>query len=245
MRPQTFIVTGASRGIGAAIARMAAARGYAVVVNYRSDEAGATRVVAEIREAGGTAVAIQADVSREADVVRLFAEADAPSVLVNNAAITGGFRRVEEVDEELLASVFAVNVTGSFLCAREAVRRMSTRYGGQGGSIVNISSRAAVIGSAGEWVHYAATKGAIDTMTVGLAREVAADGLRVNAVAVGLVETGMHAAAGAPDRVERMAPTVPMRRAGSPKEIAEAVLWLASPAASYVTGTILGASSGR
>lgn len=242
---QSLIVTGGSRGIGAAIARMAGQRGYSVVVNYAAGAAEAAAVAAEI----GDAIAVQADVACESDVVRLFARAEqefgAPAVLVNNAAIAGGFRRVEDVDEALLARVFAVNVTGAFLCAREAVKRMSTRRGGAGGSIVNISSRAAVLGSPGEWVHYAATKGALDTLTAGLAREVATEGIRVNGVAVGLIETGMHAAAGAPDRIERLAPTVPMQRAGTPEEVAEAVLWLASPAASYVTGAILAVSGAR
>jgi NAD(P)-dependent dehydrogenase (short-subunit alcohol dehydrogenase family) len=244
-----WIVTGSSRGIGAATAHMAAARGASVVVNYSVDAEGAATVVASIREAGGRAVAVQADIAREADVLRLFETADrefgAPAVLVNNAAITGGFRRVEDVTEELLTRVFAVNVTGSILCAREAVRRFSTRRGGQGGAIVNITSRAAALGSPNEWVHYAATKGAIDTFTVGLAREVAAEGIRVNAIAAGLIETGMHRAAGAPDRVTRMAPGIPMQRSASPEEVAEAVLWLASPAASYVTGAILPVSGGR
>jgi NAD(P)-dependent dehydrogenase (short-subunit alcohol dehydrogenase family) len=244
-----WIVTGSSRGIGAATARMAAARGASVVVNYSVDADGAAAVVASIRAAGGLAIAVQADIAREADVVRLFEAADrefgAPSVLVNNAAITGGVRRVEEVTEELLARVFAVNVTGSFLCAREAVRRMSTRHGGAGGAIVNLTSRAAALGSPNEWVHYAATKGAIDTFTVGLAREVATEGIRVNAIAAGLIETGMHAAAGMPDRVERMAPGIPMQRSASPDEVAEAVLWLASQAASYVTGAILPVAGGR
>ena len=244
-----WIVTGSSRGIGAAIARMAAARGVSVVVNYSVDAANAAGVVESIRQAGGRAIAVQADIARERDVVRLFETAGrefgAPGVLVNNAAITGGFRRVEEVTEELLARVFAVNVTGSFLCAREAVRRMSTKRGGTGGAIVNLTSRAAALGSPNEWVHYAATKGAIDTFTVGLAREVATEGIRVNAIAAGLIETGMHAAAGAPDRVERMAPGIPMQRPASPDEVAEAALWLASPAASYITGAILPVSGGR
>ena len=244
-----WIVTGSSRGIGAAIARMAAARGVSVVVNYSVDAANAAGVVESIRHAGGRAIAVQADIARERDVVRLFETAGrefgAPGVLVNNAAITGGFRRVEEVTEALLARVFAVNVTGSFLCAREAVRRMSTKRGGTGGAIVNLTSRAAALGSPNEWVHYAATKGAIDTFTVGLAREVATEGIRVNAIAAGLIETGMHAAAGAPDRVERMAPGIPMQRPASPDEVAEAALWLASPAASYITGAILPVSGGR
>ena len=246
---QTMIVTGGSRGIGAAISRMAASRGYAVVVNYVADASAAAEVVDGIRSSGGRAIAVQADLAHESDVVRLFRAADHEfgtlTTLVNNAGISGGFARVDEVTEAILKRVFAVNVTGSFLCAREAVRRMSTRHGGLGGSIVTISSRAAVIGGAGEWVHYASTKGALDTFTVGLAREVAREGIRVNGIATGLVETGMHAEAGAPDRPAKMIPTIPMARSGQPEEIAEAVLWLASPAASYVTGTTLAVAGGR
>jgi len=249
MQPQAMIVTGGGRGIGAAVASLAALRAYAVVVNYRSDAASAGRVVDSIREAGGRAISVQADVGSEADVVRLFHTAEEafgrPAVVVNNAGITGGFARVQDVTQDLLASVFAVNVYGAFLCAREAIRRMSFRHGGGGGSIVTISSRAAEIGGAGEWVHYAATKGALDTFTVGLAREVAAEGIRVNAVAAGLIQTGMHAAAGAPERPQRLASSIPMSRPGTPEEIAEAVLWLASPAASYVTGAILSVAGGR
>lgn len=244
-----MIVTGGSRGIGAAVARLAAAHGYAVVVNYVSDAQAAAGTAAGIRASGGRAIDVQADVSREADVTRLFAAADrefgALTALVNNAGISGGFARVDQVREEMLSRVFAVNVTGAFLCAREAVRRMSSQHGGNGGSIVTISSRAAQIGGGGEWVHYAATKGALDTFTLGLSREVALEGIRVNAIAAGLIETGMHAAAGAPDRTDRLAPGVPMRRAGKPEEVAEAVLWLASPAASYVTGAILSVAGGR
>lgn len=246
---EALIVTGGSRGIGAAVARLAALRGYAVAVNYLSDEASAREVVKSIRESGGRAVSIQADVGCEADIVRLFNVAEdefgRPSVLVNNAGISGGFARVEEVTQDLLSRVFAVNVAGAFLCAREAIKRMSLRRGGSGGSIVTISSRAAQIGGGGEWVHYAASKGAIDTFTIGLAREVAAEGIRVNAVAAGLIETGMHAAAGAPDRTQRAASTIPMGRAGTAEEVAETVLWLASAAASYVTGAILAAAGGR
>jgi NAD(P)-dependent dehydrogenase (short-subunit alcohol dehydrogenase family) len=245
----TLIVTGASRGIGAAIARLAGTYGYGVVVNFAVDSAAADRVVASIVGAAGRAVAIQGDVSNEADVLQLFQKAEREmgkiTALVNNAAITGGFARVDSVSAEALAQVFAVNVAGSILCAREAVRRMSTRHGGAGGAIVNISSRAAEVGSAGEWVHYAASKGAIDTFTVGLAREVATEGIRVNAVAPGLVETDLHAANGMPDRLERLAPSIPMRRAGKPEEVAEAVLWLLSPKASYTTGAILEVGGGR
>lgn len=245
----TLIVTGASRGIGAAVARLAAARGWAVAVNFSSGEAEARAGVESIAAKGGRAFAIQADVSREADVVQMFATAERDlgpiKGLVNNAAITGGFARVEDVSAEAIEKVFAVNVTGAMLCAREAVRRMSTRRGGTGGAIVNISSRAAETGSPGEWVHYAASKGAIDSFTVGLAREVATEGIRVNAVAPGLVETGLHAANGEPGRLQRLMPSIPMQRAGQPNEIAEGVLWLLSPAASYTTGAILPIGGGR
>jgi len=245
----TLIVTGASRGIGAAIAKLASGRGFSVAVNFATGKAEATAVVEQIVSSGGHARAIQADVAREEDVVRLFetAQRELGPVrgLVNNAAITGGFARVESVSAATLAHVMAVNVTGAILCAREAVRRMSTRLGGTGGAIVNISSRAARIGSAGEWVHYAASKGAIDSFTIGLAREVATEGIRVNAVAPGLIETGLHAANGAPDRLDRLASTIPMQRPGTALEVAEAVLWLLSPAASYTTGAILEVGGGR
>jgi NAD(P)-dependent dehydrogenase (short-subunit alcohol dehydrogenase family) len=245
----TLIVTGGSRGIGAAIAALAAARGFSVAVNFSTGEAEADIVTQRIVSAGGRAHAIRADVSVEDDVVRLFqtAERELGSItaLVNNAAITGGFSRVDSVSASTLTRVMAVNVNGSILCAREAVRRMSTKHGGGGGAIVNISSRAARNGSAGEWVHYAASKGAIDSFTIGLAREVATEGIRVNAVAPGLVETGLHAANGAPDRLQRMAESIPMQRPGTPQEVAEGVLWLLSPAASYTTGAILEISGGR
>jgi NAD(P)-dependent dehydrogenase (short-subunit alcohol dehydrogenase family) len=245
----TLIVTGASRGIGAAIARLAGARGFSVAVNFARGEAEAEAIVQQIISAGGRACAVQADVAREEDVVRLFETAERElgpiTGLVNNAAITGGFARVESVSASTLAQVMAVNVTGAFLCAREVVRRMSTRLGGSGGAIVNISSRAARTGSAGEWVHYAASKGAIDSFTIGLAREVATEGIRVNAVAPGLIETGLHAANGAPDRLERLTATIPMQRPGTSTEVAEAVLWLLSPAASYTTGAILEVGGGR
>jgi NAD(P)-dependent dehydrogenase (short-subunit alcohol dehydrogenase family) len=245
----TLIVTGASRGIGAAIAQLAGGRGYSVAVNFATGQAEARAVVEQIIFAGGRACAIQADVAREEDVVRLFETAERElgplTSLVNNAAITGGFARVESVSATTLAQVMAVNVSGAFLCAREAVCRMSTRHGGTGGAIVNVSSRAAKIGSAGEWVHYAASKGAIDSFTIGLAREVATEGIRVNAVAPGLIETGLHAANGAPDRLQRLAGTIPMQRPGTALEVAEAVLWLLSPAASYTTGAILEVGGGR
>jgi NAD(P)-dependent dehydrogenase (short-subunit alcohol dehydrogenase family) len=245
----TLVVTGGGRGIGAAVSRLAAVQGYAVAVNYVSDAKAADAVVEEISGSGGRAAAIQADVGSESDVLRLFETAERAlgplSGLVNNAGITAGFARVDSVDATMLARLFAVNVTGAFLCAREAVRRLSTKHGGRGGVIVNISSRAAQLGSAGEWVHYAASKGAIDTMTIGLAREVATEGIRVNAVSPGLVDTEIHAASGEPGRLARLMSTIPMGRAGEPKEIAEGVVWLLSPAASFVTGSILQITGGR
>jgi NAD(P)-dependent dehydrogenase (short-subunit alcohol dehydrogenase family) len=245
----TLIVTGASRGIGAAIASLAGKRGYAVAVNFATAQAEATRVVDGIVTGGGRALAIQADIADEAQIVHLFQAAERElgpiKGLVNNAAVTGGVARVEDVSGAALARVFAVNVSGTILCAREAVRWMSTRRGGSGGTIVNISSRAARYGGAGEWVHYAASKGAIDSFTVGLAREVATEGIRVNAVAPGLIETGLHAANGEPGRLQRLMPTIPMQRAGLPSEVAEGVLWLLSPAASYTTGAILEMGGGR
>jgi NAD(P)-dependent dehydrogenase (short-subunit alcohol dehydrogenase family) len=245
----TLIITGASRGIGAAIATLAGARGWAVAVNFSTGERKAKEIAQKIAAEGGRAIAVHADVSREEEIVRLFEKAERElgpiKGLVNNAAVTGGFARVEEVSAAAIHHVFAVNVAGAMLCAREAVRRMSTRRGGSGGAIVNISSRAAHTGSPGEWVHYAASKGAIDSFTIGLAREIATEGIRVNAVAPGLVETGLHAANGEPGRLERLMPSIPMQRAGQPHEVAEAVLWLLSPAASYTTGAILEVGGGR
>jgi NAD(P)-dependent dehydrogenase (short-subunit alcohol dehydrogenase family) len=244
----TVVVTGGSRGIGAAVCRAAAEAGWDVVVDFVSDADAAAQVVADVEATGRRAVAVQADVADPEGVERIFAAADklGPLVgLVNNAAISGGFARVDEVDAETLRRVLEINVMGAFLCSGAAVRRMSTLRGGEGGAIVNVSSRAAVLGSPGEWVHYAATKGALDTLTVGLAREVATEGVRVNAVAVGLVDTDMHAAAGDPGRPDRMRPTVPMQRSGTVDEVATAVVWLLSEAASYTTGTVLAVSGGR
>jgi NAD(P)-dependent dehydrogenase (short-subunit alcohol dehydrogenase family) len=246
---RTLVVTGGSRGIGAAVARLAGSRGYSVAVNFRSNEAAALGVVEEIRSSGGSAVAIRGNVALEVDIVHLFQEAEETlgpiCGLVNNAGVTGGFSRVEALEAEDLAEVLSANIAGTILSAREAVKRMSTLHGGRGGVIVNISSLAARTGGAGEWVHYAATKGAVDTFTIGLAREVAAEGIRVNAVAPGLIATEIHSANGAPDRLERLSPTIPMGRPGSPTEVAEGVLWLLSDAASYTTGTILEIGGGR
>jgi NAD(P)-dependent dehydrogenase (short-subunit alcohol dehydrogenase family) len=246
---RTLIVTGGSRGIGAAVARLAGSRGYSVAVNYLGNKAAAHGVVGEIRSSGSSAVAIRGDVALEADIIRLFQEAEQElgpiCGLVNNAGVTGGFSRVETLGAANLAQVLTANIAGTILCAREAVKRMSTRHGGHGGVIVNISSLAARTGGAGEWVHYAASKGAVNTFTIGLAREVASEGIRVNAVAPGLIATEIHAANGAPDRLERLSPTVPLGRPGSPTEVAEGVLWLLSDAASYTTGTILEIGGGR
>lgn len=221
-------MTGASRGIGAAVAALAGARGYAVAVNFCLGEAEGKSVADGIKSSGGRALAVRADVSREEDVVRLFETAERElgpiRCLVNNAGVTGGFARVENLSAAAIHNVFAVNIAGAMLCAREAVRRLSTRHGGNGGAIVNISSRAAHTGAPGEWVHYAASKGAMDSFTIGLAREVATEGIRVNAVAPGLVETDLHAASGEPGRLQRLMPTIPMRRAGLPHEVAEGVL---------------------
>ena len=243
------IVTGASRGIGAAIAGLVGADGFPVAVNFLTNRAGAEQVVREIESGGGRAVAIQADVSREDEILRMFEttvrELGQIGGLVNNAGVTGGLFRVDAVPAQAIAQVLATNVAGTILCSREAVRRMSVRHGGAGGSIVNISSLAARTGGAGEWVHYAASKGAVDSFTIGLAREVASEGIRVNAVAPGLIETELHAANGAPDRLERLAPSIPMGRSGTALEVAQGVLWLLSAAASYTTGTILEIGGGR
>lgn len=243
------VVTGGGRGIGAAVCVLAAERGFDVVVNYTSDKASAEKVASGIHTAGGRAAAVHADVSDEDDVARLFEAADALGPLggvVNNAGITGNrLGRLDELDAATVRRVLDVNVTGVFLCSRVAVRRMSTRYGGSGGVIVNVSSTAAQRGSPGEWIHYAASKAAVETLTVGLAAEVGAEGIRVNAVSPGLVETGLHAEAGAPDRPQRIAPMIPLGRPGQPVEIAEGIVWLLSSAASFVTGAVLTISGGR
>ncbi len=246
---KVMLVTGGGRGIGAATASMAARRGYAVCVNYRRDEAAAQAVVEAIRAAGGTAIAVAADVSREADVLRLFETVDRElgrlDVLVNNAGILSRQIRVEDIDAERLTRILATNVTGSFLCAREAVRRMSTRRGGQGGAIVNVSSAAARLGAAGEYVDYAASKGALDTMTIGLANEVAGEGIRVNGVRPGFIYTDMHADGGEPGRVDRVKANVPLKRGGQPEEVAAAILWLASDESTYTTGGFIEVAGGR
>jgi NAD(P)-dependent dehydrogenase (short-subunit alcohol dehydrogenase family) len=247
--PGTLLVTGGGRGIGAAVARLGAARGYAVGVNYLRDAEAAEAVVAEIGQAGGQALALQADVAREEEVERLFAALDRElpplTALVNNAGLAGQVSRVEDAPAETIRQVMELNVLGSIWCARAAVRRMARRYGGRGGAIVNISSGAATIGSPGEYVWYAASKGAVDSFTLGLAKENAGEGIRVNAVAPGFVRTEIHAASGMPDRLEKIAPTMPIGRAAEPEEIAEAVLWLLSDAASYTTGAILRVAGGR
>jgi len=244
-----MIVTGGSRGIGAATARLAGERGYAVCVNYRSDADAAARVVADIEGAGSRAIAVAGDMSREQDVIHLFKTADTElgplKVLVNNAGIVDVQSRVEDYTLERLERMFAINITGAFLCAREAVRRMSTRNGATGGAIVNVSSAAARLGGPNEYVDYAASKGAMDSMTIGLAKEVAAEGIRVNAVRPGLIYTDIHASGGEPQRVERLKSGVPMQRGGDPEEVARVILWLASDESSYTTGAFVECSGGR
>lgn len=244
-----MIVTGGSRGIGAATAVLAAQRGYAVCVNYVSNRAAADGVVATIEKAGGKAIAVGANVASESDVVRLFETVDRTlgrvDALVNNAAILDVQTRLENVDAARLNRILATNVTGAFLCAREAVRRMSTNHGGAGGAIVNVSSAAARLGSAGEYIDYAASKGAIDTMTLGLSKEVATEGIRVNAVRPGFIYTEMHASGGEPNRVDRVKEFVPMKRGGQAIEVAYAILWLLSDEASYATGTFIDLAGGR
>ena len=244
-----MIVTGASRGIGAATALLAASRGYAVCVNYLRNRAAADEVVRSIGTSGGHALAIGADVASEAGVMQLFETVDRElgrvTALVNNAGILERQTRLEGIDAGRLARVFATNVTGSFLCSREAVRRMSTRQGGSGGAIVNVSSRAAQLGSPGEYIDYAASKSALDALTIGLSKEVAEEGIRVNAVRPGFIYTEMHASGGEPGRVERVKAFVPMKRGGQAEEVAAAILWLLSEEASYTTGAFIDVSGGR
>lgn len=244
-----LLVTGGSRGIGAAVSLGAARQGWRVAVNYASAKAAADDVVAAIKGAGGEAIAIQGDVGIAADISAIFAAVDKHfgrlDGLVNNAGIVATVERVDEMSPERVERMLRVNVTGSILCAAEAVRRMSSRHGGKGGAIVNISSMAAVLGSASQYVDYAASKAAIDTFTIGLSREVAAEGVRVNAIRPGVIETDLHASGGLPDRARELAPMIPMKRPGTPAEVADAVLYLLSPAASYVTGAILNVSGGR
>jgi NAD(P)-dependent dehydrogenase (short-subunit alcohol dehydrogenase family) len=249
VHPRALIVTGGSRGIGAATARLAAAAGYAVAVNYRDQRTAADAVVRDIAAAGARGLAVRADVAVESEVVAMFETVDrelGPLYgLVNNAGILEAQMRVDQMDAARLQRVLSVNVTGPFLCAREAVRRLSTRHGGRGGAIVNVSSVAARLGSAGEYVDYAASKGALDTMTLGLAREVAGEGIRVNSVRPGFVYTDIHASGGEPGRVDRVKGSIPMLRGGQPDEVAHAILWLLSEEASFVTGTFLDVAGGK
>ena len=246
---KTLLITGGSRGIGAATALLAASQGYSVAVNYATHSAAADEVVRKIRAAGGRAFSVQADVAVEKDIMAMFKKIDIEfgrlDALVNNAGVVDQTSRVDAMTLARLQRMFAVNVFGSFLCAREAVKRMSTRGGGIGGAIVNVSSAAARIGSPGQYVDYAAAKGAIDTFTLGLAKEVAAEGIRVNAVRPGIIETDIHASGGLPNRARDVAPQVPMQRAGSADEVAQSIVWLLSDSASYTTGALLDIAGGR
>ena len=246
---EVLIITGASRGIGAATARIAGRSGYVVCVNYLKNKAAAKQIVEEIKADGGRALAVGADISREEEVVKLFCAVDDKlgkiSALVNNAGILETQMRIEDMNAARLNRVFLTNITGSFLCAREAVKRMSTKNGGKGGAIVNVSSAAARLGSAGEYVDYAASKGAVDTFTRGLAQEVAGEGIRVNAVRPGVIDTDIHASGGEPGRVERVKASIPMKRGGSAEEVAKAIMWLLSSESSYTTGSLLEVSGGR
>jgi NAD(P)-dependent dehydrogenase (short-subunit alcohol dehydrogenase family) len=252
MNPNTLLITGASRGIGAATARLAAQRGWDVAINYTRDEAAAQAVAGDVRAAGRRALVLQADVAVDAEVVAMFAAIDRAwgpgqslTGLVNNAGVVDVAARVDQMDAARLQRMFAINVFGSIACAREAVRRMSSRHGGRGGAIVNLSSAAARLGAGGQYVDYAAAKGAIDVFTLGLAREVASEGIRVNAVRPGIIETDIHASGGQPDRAAQMAPLVPMQRAGTADEVAQAIVWLLSADSSYTTGSLVDVTGGR
>jgi len=249
MEKKIIVITGGSRGIGAATARLAAAQGYAVCISYLHNRAAADAVLAEIRSAGVRGIAVQADVASESDVMRLFDTVDRDhgrvTALVNNAGILERQMRVEDMEAARLQRILATNVIGSFLCAREAVRRMSTRHGGVGGAIVNVSSAAARLGSPDEYVDYAASKAALDTLTIGLSKEVGPDGIRVNAVRPGVIDTEIHASGGEPGRVERLKSAIPMRRGGTADEVAHAILWLLSDQASYTNGAIIDVTGGR
>jgi NAD(P)-dependent dehydrogenase (short-subunit alcohol dehydrogenase family) len=247
--PRTVIVTGGGRGIGAATSLLCAQQGWAVAVNYASGAAAASAIVARIRAKGGTALAVQADVSDEAQVLAMFATIDRAlpplGALVNNAGVVDVQARVDGMSLQRLQRMFAINVFGSFMCAREAVKRLSTKHGGPGGAIVNLASAASRIGAPGQYVDYASAKGAIDVFTMGLAKEVALEGIRVNAVRPGIIDTEIHASGGQPERAQQMAPLVPMQRAGSAEEVAQAIVWLMSDAASYTTGATLDVTGGR
>lgn len=244
-----LIVTGSSSGIGAATAKLAGARGWPICVNYRSSKAEAETVAHDIVSGGGKAIVVGGDMANEADITTMFETCDAElgqlGGLVNNAGITGPVNRVEQITSDVLHEVMNLNVVGCFLCAREAIKRMSRDHDGSGGGIVNVSSRASGIGAPGEWVHYAASKGAIDSFTIGLSKEVAAEGIRVNAVTPGLIETDIHAKAGVGDRLEKLAPGVPMQRTGTAEEVAEVIVWLLSEQSSYVSGAIVPVGGGR
>lgn len=246
---KVLLITGGSRGIGAATALLASKEGYAVAVNYRANSLAADEVVRQIRAGGGNAMTVQADVAIEAEIMAMFEKVDLKfgplNALVNNAGVVDAASRVEAMSGERLKRMFDINVIGSMICAREAVRRMSTKHGGKGGSIVNVSSIAASLGAGGQYVDYAASKGAIDTFTVGLGREVAAEGIRVNAVRPGVIDTEIHASGGQPDRAKTMASMLPMQRPGTAQEVAQAIVWLLSDQASYTTSSLLDISGGR